>query len=143
MGTDIDTLTGETVELLQQLIRNQCVNDGTPESGNEVLSAELLRNELEGLGLDFETVDSLTVTNPNGSFTLEKGAEGWSAAGEPFAMNSTDWAGVFDPLSHIIPATFRQTTVHHSLPTLTDNASENHPNTSSNGMVSLRSPTCR
>jgi hypothetical protein len=23
-----DTLTGETVELLQQLIRNRCVNDG-------------------------------------------------------------------------------------------------------------------
>jgi hypothetical protein len=27
-----DALTGETVELLQQLIRNQCVNDGTVAS---------------------------------------------------------------------------------------------------------------
>jgi hypothetical protein len=25
--------SGETVELLQQLIRNECVNDGTPDSG--------------------------------------------------------------------------------------------------------------
>ena len=36
-------LTGETVELLQQLIRNRCVNDGTPESGQEVRNADLLR----------------------------------------------------------------------------------------------------
>lgn len=49
-----DALTGETVELLQQLIRNRCVNDGTPGSGQEQRSAELLRNEIEGLGLDFE-----------------------------------------------------------------------------------------
>ena len=30
-----DVATGEATELLQQLIRNRCVNDGTPESGNE------------------------------------------------------------------------------------------------------------
>jgi acetylornithine deacetylase/succinyl-diaminopimelate desuccinylase-like protein len=47
-------LTGETVELLQQLIRHQCVNDSTPESGQEVQSARLLRDELEGLALDVE-----------------------------------------------------------------------------------------
>ena len=57
MAASIDTLTGETVELLQQLIRNQCVNDGTPESGQEQRSAELLRNEIEGLGLDYETYE--------------------------------------------------------------------------------------
>ena len=57
MGTSIDTLTGETIELLQQMIRNQCVNDGTPESGHEIRNAELIRNELEGLGLDFETIE--------------------------------------------------------------------------------------
>jgi len=28
-----DALTAQTVELLQQLIRNQCVNDGTLASG--------------------------------------------------------------------------------------------------------------
>ena len=58
MSTSIDTLTGETVELLQALIRNQCVNDGTPESGHEVRSAELLRNELEGAGVDFELFET-------------------------------------------------------------------------------------
>lgn len=57
MGTSIDTLTQETVELLQQLIRNQCVNDGTPESGHEDRSARLLRNELEGIGVDFEVYE--------------------------------------------------------------------------------------
>lgn len=57
MGTSIDTLTNETVELLQQLIRNQCVNDGTPESGNEDRSARLLRDELEGTGVDFEVYE--------------------------------------------------------------------------------------
>ena len=31
-----DALTGQTVELLQQLIRNQCVNDGSVGSGQEV-----------------------------------------------------------------------------------------------------------
>lgn len=57
MSTSLDTLTNETVELLQQLIRNQCVNDGTPESGNEDRSARLLRDELDGLGVDFETFE--------------------------------------------------------------------------------------
>ena len=47
-----DQLTGEVTELLQQLIRNQCVNDGTPESGEEVRNADLLRDYLEGTGLD-------------------------------------------------------------------------------------------
>ncbi len=54
MSTSGETLTRETVELLQELIRNRCVNDGTPESGHEHRSAELLRNEIEGLGLDYE-----------------------------------------------------------------------------------------
>jgi len=52
-----DTLTGETVELLQQMIRNQCVNDGTPESGHEERSSRLVRDELDGLGLDIETIE--------------------------------------------------------------------------------------
>ncbi|MGI9615754.1 MAG: M20/M25/M40 family metallo-hydrolase [Acidimicrobiales bacterium] len=55
----LDRLTNETVELLQALIRNQCVNDGTPESGNEERSARLLRDELEGTGVDLEMVDTL------------------------------------------------------------------------------------
>jgi acetylornithine deacetylase/succinyl-diaminopimelate desuccinylase-like protein len=47
-----DRLTGETVELLQVLIRNRCVNDGTPGSGHEDRNARLLRDHLEGHGLD-------------------------------------------------------------------------------------------
>ncbi|MFT4773661.1 MAG: acetylornithine deacetylase/succinyl-diaminopimelate desuccinylase-like protein, partial [Ilumatobacter sp.] len=58
MHTSIESLTGETVELLQQLIRNQCVNDGLPESGNEQVSATLLRDEIEGLGLDHELIET-------------------------------------------------------------------------------------
>ena len=46
--------TAETVELLQALIRNACVNDGTPESGQEVRNADLLATYLEGTGLDLQ-----------------------------------------------------------------------------------------
>ena len=53
----LDRLTNETVELLQALIRNQCVNDGTPGSGNEEVSARLLRDELEGTGVDLQTYE--------------------------------------------------------------------------------------
>ena len=49
-----DALTGETVELLQQLIRNRCVNDGTVMSGQEVRNSDTLRSYLEGSGLDVE-----------------------------------------------------------------------------------------
>jgi acetylornithine deacetylase/succinyl-diaminopimelate desuccinylase-like protein len=47
-------LTGETTELLQALIRNGCVNDGTPESGDETRSAELLEQFLAGSGLEVQ-----------------------------------------------------------------------------------------
>ena len=47
----------EVTELLQQLIRNQCVNDGTAESGHEQRSADVLRNVLEGPGIDVETFE--------------------------------------------------------------------------------------
>jgi acetylornithine deacetylase/succinyl-diaminopimelate desuccinylase-like protein len=49
-----DALTGQTVELLQQLIRNQCVNDGTVGSGQEVRTSDVLRSYLQGSGLDLE-----------------------------------------------------------------------------------------
>lgn len=47
-------LEGECTELLQALIRNACVNDGTEESGQEVASADLLATYMEGSGLDLE-----------------------------------------------------------------------------------------
>jgi acetylornithine deacetylase/succinyl-diaminopimelate desuccinylase-like protein len=49
----------QTIELLQQLIRNRCVNDGTPESGNERATADVLQTYLEGAGLDVERYTSL------------------------------------------------------------------------------------
>jgi acetylornithine deacetylase/succinyl-diaminopimelate desuccinylase-like protein len=52
MATD---LTMETVELLQSLIRNACVNDGQPDSGEETRNSDLLKQYLEGSGLDVET----------------------------------------------------------------------------------------
>ena len=47
-------LEGECTELLQALVRNGCVNDGTVESGQEQLSADLLATYLEGPGLEIE-----------------------------------------------------------------------------------------
>ena len=41
-------ITGEVTELLQHLIRNACVNDGTQASGQETRSAELLQSYLDG-----------------------------------------------------------------------------------------------
>ena len=50
-------LTGEVTELLQHLIRNACVNDGTKESGHETRNADLLRDYLGDAGLDHETYE--------------------------------------------------------------------------------------
>lgn len=47
----------EVTDLLQSLIRNACVNDGTPGSGQEARNATLLRSYLEGHGLDIETFE--------------------------------------------------------------------------------------
>ena len=52
--TSPDEFTGPTTELLQALIRNECVNDGTPDSGEETRNADLLVQYLEGGGLDVE-----------------------------------------------------------------------------------------
>ncbi len=47
-------MLGEVTELLQALIRNACVNDGTVASGQEARSTDLLRSYLAGTGLDVE-----------------------------------------------------------------------------------------
>ncbi len=51
-------LMGETTELLQALIRNECVNDGTPDSGGEVRNAKLLEEFFDGSGLAVEQFES-------------------------------------------------------------------------------------
>ena len=53
-----EEFAGPTTELLQSLIRNECVNDGTPDSGNEIRNAELLAGYLEGAGIDVERFES-------------------------------------------------------------------------------------
>ncbi len=53
-------MSNEVVGLLQQLIRNQCVNDGTSESGNETRNAETLRAFLtEGASPDEELIEPI------------------------------------------------------------------------------------
>src|SRR5947199_8302369 len=52
-----DALTAQTVELLQQMIRNQCVNDGSVASGQEVRTTDVLRAYLGGAGLDLEVYE--------------------------------------------------------------------------------------
>ena len=50
-----DAAVGREVgDLLQHLIRNACVNDGTPESGNESASADVIAQYLGDTGLDIE-----------------------------------------------------------------------------------------
>ena len=48
----------DVVELLQQLIRNRCVNDGTAGSGNEAVSVGTLRSFLGSAGFDMETYEA-------------------------------------------------------------------------------------
>ena len=49
-----EDVTGEVTELLQVLIRNQCVNDGNVESGQEIRSADVLTQVLEWPGIDVQ-----------------------------------------------------------------------------------------
>ena len=56
MATETDR-TDEATDLLQHLIRNRCVNDGTDDSGHEHRSADLLHTYLEGSGADIETYE--------------------------------------------------------------------------------------
>ena len=42
------SLTNQTVELLQEMIRNACVNDGQKTSGEEIRNSDMLEWFLEG-----------------------------------------------------------------------------------------------
>jgi acetylornithine deacetylase/succinyl-diaminopimelate desuccinylase-like protein len=52
-----DDPTAEVTDLLQHLIRNACVNDGTDASGHEARSVEVLRAVLEPTGIDIEVYE--------------------------------------------------------------------------------------
>ena len=61
--------SGEIVELLQQLIRNACVNDGTPGSGGEIRSVDTIDAYLGMAGERFEPAPgriSAVYRNPGG-----------------------------------------------------------------------------
>jgi acetylornithine deacetylase/succinyl-diaminopimelate desuccinylase-like protein len=52
-------ITGEATDLLQQLIRNGCVNDGTPASGHEVRSVDVLESYLRVPGADLRRYEPM------------------------------------------------------------------------------------
>jgi acetylornithine deacetylase/succinyl-diaminopimelate desuccinylase-like protein len=52
-------IAAEVTDLLQRLIRNGCINDGTPGSGQEIRNAELLADHLHGSGVEMKTFESL------------------------------------------------------------------------------------
>ena len=86
---------GEVAELLQVMIRNACVNDGSPESGHEQRNAEVLRDVLEGPGLDLALYEPLP-----GRTSLVARVEGRDRAAPALALlghtdvvpaNADDW----------------------------------------------------
>ncbi len=99
-------MTAEATSLLRRLIRHGCVNDGTPDSGQELRSAELLADYLSGSGLRLEIVEphpgrgSLVATLPgsggaSGGLTLlghldvvPASPDGWTR--DPFAAELVD-----------------------------------------------------
>jgi acetylornithine deacetylase/succinyl-diaminopimelate desuccinylase-like protein len=54
-----DDIAAEVTDLLQHLIRNECVNDGTATSGNESRSVDTLSQYLGSSGLDIETYEPI------------------------------------------------------------------------------------
>jgi acetylornithine deacetylase/succinyl-diaminopimelate desuccinylase-like protein len=55
----VATLIEETTDLLQHLIRNQCVNDGTPASGHEVRSVDTLEAYLRLPGIEMQRYEPM------------------------------------------------------------------------------------
>ncbi len=103
--TDPD-VANESADLLAHLIRNECVNDGTPESGYESRSADVLAQYLGDTGLDLarfsarpgrdNLVARIEGSDPNAPTLLLMGhtdvvpvnAEGWRR--DPFGGEMID-----------------------------------------------------
>lgn len=51
---ELATLTDRSVDLLQTMIRNECVNDGSRKSGHESRNADVLQAVIEGPGVEVE-----------------------------------------------------------------------------------------
>jgi acetylornithine deacetylase/succinyl-diaminopimelate desuccinylase-like protein len=52
MSAVMTDLTAESTDVLQRLIRNSCVNEGTPASGHEIRSVDLLESYLRVPGVE-------------------------------------------------------------------------------------------
>jgi len=52
-------VTAEVTDLLQRLIRNECVNDGTPASGHEMRSVDLLDDYLHLPGVEMKRYEPM------------------------------------------------------------------------------------
>ncbi len=93
----------DTVELLRALIRNACVNDGTPSSGQEVRSTETLADFFGSAGTTFEpapgrmsTIYRIPGTDPSAATLMLMGhldvvpvsPDGWTV--DPFAGTVAD-----------------------------------------------------
>jgi acetylornithine deacetylase/succinyl-diaminopimelate desuccinylase-like protein len=90
--TDTD-VTSEVTDLLQHLIRNACVNDGTAASGQEFRTADLLGTYLEGSGLDLQRFEPTS-----GRASLVGRIEGSDpSAPSLMLMGHTDVVPVNDP----------------------------------------------
>ena len=74
--------TGETTELLRTMIRNACVNEGTPESGQEVRNADTLEAYLDGTGLTVERFEPAP-----GRVSLIARIEGSDPSGPSLCLN--------------------------------------------------------
>ena len=55
----LDGLTERTVDLLQTLIRNECVNDGTIDSGHETRNVDVLEQVVAGPSVDIERFEPM------------------------------------------------------------------------------------
>src|SRR2546425_6063134 len=55
-ATDV---TGEVTDVVQQLIRNACVNDGTRESGHEIRTVDLLESYLRVAGAEMKRYEPM------------------------------------------------------------------------------------
>jgi acetylornithine deacetylase/succinyl-diaminopimelate desuccinylase-like protein len=100
------TIADESVELLSQLIRNQCVNDGGADSGFESKSADAIAQYLGDTGLDLERYEArpgrenlvarIEGSDPNAPTLLLMGhtdvvpanADGWQR--DPFGAELVD-----------------------------------------------------
>jgi acetylornithine deacetylase/succinyl-diaminopimelate desuccinylase-like protein len=106
MSASEATIADESVDLLTQLIRNQCVNDGGADSGFESRSADAIAQYLGDTGLDLERYEArpgrenlvarIEGSDPNAPTLLLMGhtdvvpanADGWQR--DPFGAELVD-----------------------------------------------------